>query len=294
MQLEGSKTEQNLRNLLEDELQAYFRYTRMAQSAKEAGQQPVADIFTATAQNEMEHAVHCFQHLGGVKDIQANLKAAIQRENEEATDTYPEAAKVAEQEGFTEIADFFRKMAETENTHQTQFVRILATLEAGEQIKGRTVGYSATYMSQIMLPDQTNPAGNVHGGELMKMMDNAAGVAAARHCNNPVVTAKVDDLQFLVPVKVGNVVIIHSRLVFASRSSMTVRVEVEVEDLYAGKQAHALSANFVMVALKKDGGTLEVPPLIIRTEEERVLFEEARVQYEARKAGAASKKGKSL
>ncbi len=123
----------------------------------------------------------------------------------------------------------------------------------------------------------------------MKMMDNAAGVAAARRCNNPVVTAKVDDLQFLVPVKVGNVVIIHSRLVFTSRSSMTVRVEVE--DLYTGKRAHALAASFVMVALKEDGGTLEVPPLIISTEEERVLFEEARVQYEARKAGAAPKKG---
>ncbi|HTY21516.1 MAG TPA: ferritin family protein, partial [Desulfomonilaceae bacterium] len=268
-----------------------FRYTRMAQAAKEEGQQPVADIFTATAKNEMEHAVHCFRHLGGAKDVRTNLEAAIELESEEARDIYPQAAKVAEQEGFAEIADFFRKMARTENTHHANFVRILETLEAGHQIKGRTVGYSETYMSQIMLPDQTNPAGNVHGGELMKMMDNAAGVAAARHCNNPVVTAKVDDLQFLVPVKVGNVVIIHSRLVFASRSSMTVRVEVEVEDLYAGKQAHALAANFVMVALKKDGGALEVPPLIISTEEEGVLFEEARVQYEARKAGTIPKKG---
>ncbi len=115
----------------------------------------MADIFAATAQKEMEHAVHCFRHLGGVKDVRTNLKAAIQRENEEATNIYPEAAAVAEQEGFAEIADFFRKMAKTENTHHAHFVRILETLEAGDRIKGRTVGYSATYMSQFMLPDQT-------------------------------------------------------------------------------------------------------------------------------------------
>ncbi|MDD5093631.1 MAG: hotdog domain-containing protein [Dehalococcoidia bacterium] len=290
MQLEGSQTERNLRNLLAGELQAYFKYTRMAQVAKEAGQQPVADIFAATAQNEMEHAIHCFRLQGGLKDIQSSLKAAIRQEHEEAVNIYPEAAKIAEKEGFAKIADFFRKMGKTENTHEDHFARILETLESGGQIKGRTVGHSATYMAQIMLPNQTNPAGNVHGGELMKMMDNAAGVAAARHCNNPVVTAKVDDLQFLVPVKVGDVVILHSRLVFASRSSMTVRVEVEVEKLYTEKRIHALTASFIMVALNKDGGAIEVPPLIISTEEERILFEEAKAEYEARRAGAVPKK----
>jgi acyl-CoA hydrolase/ferritin len=293
MKLEGSQTEQNLRNLLAGELQAHFRYIRMAQAAKEAGQEPVADIFTATAQNEMEHAIRCFNFRGGVRDIQSSLKTAIQKEQEEAETIYPEAARVAEQEGFADIADFFRKMGKTERSHQDHLIHILKTLEAGGQIKGRTVGHSTTYMAQMMLPDQTNPAGNVHGGELMKMMDNAAGVAAVRHCNHPVVTAQVENLQFLSPVQVGDVVILHSRLVFASRSSMTVRVEVEVAKLFSESRIHALTSSFVMVALNKDGSALEVPPLIISTEEESKLFEEARAKYEARKAGAAARKDRA-
>lgn len=284
MQLKGSQTEQNLRNLLAGELQAHFRYNRMAQSAKDAGLLPVAEIFAATAQNEMEHAVHFFNLLGGVKDVRSNLRAAVENEHSESKDIYPDAAKVAEQEGFANIASFLQKMGEIEESHKEHFSQVLETLEAGEEIAGRTVSHSATYMAQTMLPNQTNAAGKVHGGELMKLMDSAAGVCATRHCNHPVVTAKVDDLRFLVPVEVGDLIILHSRLVFAGRTSMTVRVDVDIEKPLTGKQVHALTANFFMVTMSKDGNLLLVPPLIISTEEEKGLFEEAKSQYEARKA----------
>lgn len=284
MELEGSRTEQNLRHLLSGELQAHFRYSRMAQAAREAGQQSVADIFSATAQNEMEHAVSLFGFLNGSKDIETNLGTAIQREQDKSTDIYPGAARVAEEEGFTEIAGFLRRTGEIENGHKEHFARILRTLEAGEEIKGRTVGHSATYIIQTMMPGHTSPTGKVHGGEVMKLMDSAAGVCASRHCNVPVATARVDNLRFLVPVEIGDLVVIHSRLVFAGRTSMTVRVEVEIEKVLTIQHLHATTANFFMVAMDKEGKPLPVPPLIVTTDEENALYEEARAEYEARKA----------
>jgi acyl-CoA hydrolase/ferritin len=288
MKLQGSQTEKNLHNLLSGELQTYFRYMRMAKAARETGEKHVAEIFSATAQNEMEHAINCFEFLNDVKDVQSNLRAAIQREHSESSDTYPEAAMIAEEEGFAEIAGFFSRMAEIENDHKEHFTRILQILEAGGEIRGRTVGHSETYIIQTMQISQTNPAGNVHGGELMKVMDSAAGVCAARHCNQPVVTARADNLRFIVPVQAGDLAILHSRLVFTGHTSMTVRVEVNIEKLMTGQRIHALTANFYMVALDKDRRPLPVPPLIVTTEEEKSLYEEAKAEYEARRA---AKKG---
>ena len=101
MQIGGSKTERNLKKLLADELYISFRYGEMAQAAKEAGQKELADIYLAIAQNEMEHALHSFRFLEGVKDVKANLETAILREHEEGEKVYPEAARVAERKGFT-------------------------------------------------------------------------------------------------------------------------------------------------------------------------------------------------
>lgn len=283
MELGGSETERNLRKLLADELSISFRYGEMAQAAKEAGQQELADIYLATAQNEMEHARHGFRLLEAAKGVKANLEAAIVREHEEAEKVLPEAAKVAEREGFTEVAEFFRRLAGVEASHAQILTKTLETMESGEEIKGRTVGHSRTYMAQVMLPDQANPAGNVHGGELMKLMDNAAGVAAIRHCHTLVVTAAVDEIAFLNPVKVGDLVIIHSRLVFVSRSSATVRVEVYLEKLFTEDTLLTHTADFVMVAVDEQGKPVTMPPLIISTEEEQKLFNEAQAKYEARK-----------
>lgn len=285
MQIDGTQTERNLKKVLTDELYVSFRYREMAQAAREAGRLDLADIYLATAENEMEHALHSFRLLETAKGVKEDLERAIAREHEEAKKVYPEAAMIAEEEGLPEVAGFFRRLGGVEANHEEIMTRVRKAMETGREIEGRTVGHSRTYMAQMMLPDQANPVGNVHGGELMKLMDNAAGVAAIRHCHRFTVTASVDEIRFLNPVKVGDLVVIHSRLLFVSRSSATVRVEVYVEKLYTEARLPTHTADFVMVAVDDQGKPVPMPPLIISTEEEQRLFDEAREKYEARRKG---------
>jgi acyl-CoA hydrolase len=284
MQLKGSKTEENLRKAFVRELHARANYTYFAEAANEAGLEQVADMFLTTAKNEAEHAEHEFRFLGRLGDTSTNLKLANGLEHEEATKLYPEAAKVAEEEGFGEIADFFRRMGKVEASHEKNFRELIEALDKGNEFKGRTVGHSAIEMAQLMLPHQTNPAGFVHGGELMKLMDNAAGVVAARHSRANPVTAMVEDINFHNPVRVGDLVLVHGKITFTSRSSMEIRIEVEAENLLTGKRLPALTAYYVMVAVNLEGKSVEVPPLIVITEEEEKLFNEGLVRYQARKA----------
>ncbi|MCD6230270.1 MAG: hypothetical protein J7J88_00040 [Dehalococcoidia bacterium] len=286
MQLKSSKTGERLSKAFARELQAQASYKYFASAAREEGLEQVADIFLATAENEAEHARHEFEFLGGIKDIRTNLKTAISREHEESTKLYPAAAEVAEEEGFVEVADFFRRMGKVEGKHEKSFLEVLGTLDKAGTFRGETVGHSALDMAQIMLPDQANPAGFVHGGELMKLMDNAAYVVAVRHSRANVVTARVDDINFYNPVRVGELVIVHSKIIFTSRSSVEVRIEVDTEDLFVGKKLRALTASYIMIALDTSGKAMEVPPLIVSTEEEESLFNEALARYESRKAKA--------
>ena len=284
MEFKGSKTEGNLRNAFARELQAYSSYMYFASAARDSGFEQIADIFLATAENEAEHARHEFEFLSGVGDIRANLKLALDLEHADATKNYPEAAQVAEEEGFAEIADFFRRMSKVEEKHEKNYLELLETLDKDGVFKGRTVGHSEVYMAQVMLPDQANPAGFVHGGELMKLMDNASGVVAARHSRSNIVTAMVEDITFLNPVRIADLVIIHAKMTFTSRSSMEVQIEIDAERLLAGTRLRALTAYFIMVALDAQGKATEVPPLIISTEAEEELYNEGLARYQARKA----------
>ncbi|WP_373665530.1 acyl-CoA thioesterase [Sporomusa silvacetica] len=136
-----------------------------------------------------------------------------------------------------------------------------------------------------MQPDQANPAGNVHGGEIMKLMDNAAFVVAQRHARTNVVTARVDELIFHQPIYVGNLVTCHAFLTFVNRSSMEVVVTVEVEDLFSESPGKcALTAYFTMVALNVGGKPLSISPLQLETEEEKIRFEEGRQRHELNKS----------
>ena len=284
MELKGSKTEGNLRDAFARELQAYSSYMYFASAARDSGFEQIADIFLATAENEAEHARHEFEFLSGVGDIRANLKLALDLEHADATKNYPEAAQVAEEEGFAEIADFFRRMSKVEEKHEKNYLELLETLDKDGVFKGRTVGHSEVYMAQVMLPDQANPAGFVHGGELMKLMDNAAGVVAARHSRSNIVTAMVEDITFHNPVRIADLVIIHAKMTFTSRSSMEVQIEIDAERLLAGTRLRALTAYFIMVALDAQGKATGVPPLIISTEAEEELYNEGLARYQARKA----------
>lgn len=148
-------------------------------------------------------------------------------------------------------------------------------------MNNKTVKDSAVIMSIVMLPHQANVAGNVHGGEIMKMMDNAAYVVAHKHSRANVVTARVDELTFHQPIYVGNLVTCHAHLTFVGKSSLEVSVVVEVEDLYKEvSRKCALTALFTMVALNAGGHPMTVPQLDLVSDKERVVFEEGQKRYE--------------
>jgi acyl-CoA hydrolase len=144
-------------------------------------------------------------------------------------------------------------------------------------------------MSQTMLPSQANHAGNVHGGEIMKLMDSAAGAAARRYSHSNVVTARVDEMQFLFPVFVDAFVTCIATIAYVGRTSMEIIVTVDVEDLNSeDPPIRAQTAFFTMVALDKAGKPKALHPLVLETEEEKILFEQGRQRRFAREKKASS------
>lgn len=148
----------------------------------------------------------------------------------------------------------------------------------------KKVGQSKVIMSSVMLPEHANPAGHVHGGEIMKLMDTAAAVVARRHARTNVVTARVDELEFHHPIFIGNVVTCHGQLTFVGKSSMEISITVTMEDLSKEEPAKtALTAFFTFVALDENGRPYPVPTLEITSEEEACLFEQGKQRYLAYK-----------
>ena len=133
----------------------------------------------------------------------------------------------------------------------------------------KTVAGSKTVMSRTMLPSDANPYGNVHGGEVMKLIDAVAGAAATRHARARVVTARIDQLSFLAPVYVGHLVTAKASVNHVGRTSMEVGVRVEAEDMLTGNVVHVASAYLVFVATDEHGRPLSLPPLLAETDEER-------------------------
>jgi rubrerythrin len=146
--VKGTKTEKNLLASFAGESQARNRYTYFASAAKKEGYEQIAAIFLETAENEKEHAKRFFSYLeGGMVEIQAtypagvvgtiveNLKAAAGGENEEHTVLYPEAARIAEEEGFVEIAALFRNIAKVEKHHEERYLMLAKNIETGKVFK---------------------------------------------------------------------------------------------------------------------------------------------------------------
>ena len=135
MELKGSRTEQNLLAAFAGESQARNKYTYFAKVAKEEGFEQIAGIFLETAENEREHAKREFDFLKGIGDTKENLKAAAEGEHYEWTQMYPEFEKVASDEGFSEIADFFKEVGEVEEEHEKRYLALLQNLEEGKVFK---------------------------------------------------------------------------------------------------------------------------------------------------------------
>jgi uncharacterized protein (TIGR00369 family) len=132
----------------------------------------------------------------------------------------------------------------------------------------KRVSESAVATSQVMMPQDANSAGNVHGGVIMKLIDTAAGVVARRHTRCNAVTASIDRLDFHHPVYVGDLLTLRASINLVGRTSIEIGVRAETEDLLTGKVRHTASAYLTFVALGSDGRPTEVPGLILETEEE--------------------------
>lgn len=138
-------------------------------------------------------------------------------------------------------------------------------------------------MTVLMTPDMTNFSGNVHGGSLLKLLDQVAYACAAQYCQSYVVTASLDHLAFKAPIKVGELVTFLAHVNYTGRTSMEVGVKILAENLHTGTQRHACSCYFTMVAKDDQGNSREVPPLHPESEVEKALFEAGRMRREMRR-----------
>ncbi len=147
---------------------------------------------------------------------------------------------------------------------------------------GKTVKDSSVTLSHVMMPQDANPAGNIHGGVIMKHIDEAAGVVAFRHTRSNVVTAAIERLEFHHPAFIGNLLTLKASMHMVGNTSMEIGVRAETEDLFTGEVCHTVSAYLTYVALDKNGRPKKVPPLILKSEDEMRRNREARSRREAR------------
>jgi len=141
---------------------------------------------------------------------------------------------------------------------------------------------SATEMVQVVLPNDANALGFILGGTVMHLIDIAGAIACHRHTRSLLVTAAVDDLQFLHPIKVGDLIILRSRVTCAFHSSLEAQVDVYSEETLTGERKLTSRAFLTFVAVARDGARVTVPPLLVETEEERRVCEEAQARRAAR------------
>lgn len=146
---------------------------------------------------------------------------------------------------------------------------------------GRPVRDSYFEYAELALPNDANPLGTLFGGKLMQWVDLAASISAARHARCAVVTASIDSLTFLRPVKIGQLVILKSAVNRVFRTSMEIGVKVVVEDLVTGDVQHVSSAYLTFVAISPDGSKVILTPVVPESDDERRRFDHAeeRRQY---------------
>ncbi len=145
---------------------------------------------------------------------------------------------------------------------------------------------SATEMVQVVLPNDANPLGFILGGTVMHLIDIAGAIACHRHTRSLLVTAAVDGLEFLNSIRVGDLILLRSRVTCAFTTSLEVEVEVFSEETVTGRRQMTSRAYLTFVAIDKDGQKRRVPPLLIETDEDRRRSEEAH----ARRAGRLARR----
>ncbi len=160
-------------------------------------------------------------------------------------------------------------------------------------LQPKRVHDSELTLAVAMNPADANALGDVHGGQIMKIVDEAGGICAIRHARRPTVTVAMDSMTFLSPVQVGNLVTFRAMINWVGRTSIEVGVRVEAEDVLTGQVTHTNSAYLVYVALDENGRPTPVPPLIVETEGQRRRWEEGARRQEHRLARAQRKRTKT-
>ncbi len=155
-------------------------------------------------------------------------------------------------------------------------------MNENDQLRGRSVSASQVTMTELVLPSHTNALDTIFGGVIMSWIDICAAIAAQRHSQKAVVTASIDKLSFIAPVRKGWVVNLKASVNFVSRTSMEVGVRVDAENPKTGEVFHTASAYTTFVAIGGSGKPAEVPPLIIENSEQQRRFDQAKARRAAR------------
>lgn len=159
-----------------------------------------------------------------------------------------------------------------------------------EPVLKRTVAESQSERSEIVFPSDANALGNLFGGRLMQYIDLVGAMAASRHARAITVTASMDHLDFVSPVRIGELLILKASVNRAFRTSMEVGVRVMVEDVREQRLRHVSSAYLTFVAVDKDGSRLNVPQVVPETEHQKRRYEDAGRRRELRAEETQRKK----
>jgi acyl-CoA hydrolase len=143
---------------------------------------------------------------------------------------------------------------------------------------------SRIQLAQIMMPEHANTQGNVHGGWIMKLVDEAGGLASTRHAGHRTVTVAIDQMVFRHPIHIGDLVLFNAEVTYTGRTSMEVEVKVIAENPISGKQIFTNSAYLVYVAIDDSDIPTNVPPLVAETPEEQARMDAASLRQKRRLA----------
>ncbi|MGE5774955.1 MAG: acyl-CoA thioesterase [Chloroflexota bacterium] len=146
----------------------------------------------------------------------------------------------------------------------------------------KSISASRVTLSQLMHPEHANLLGNVHGGWIMKLVDEAGALACMRHAQRKVVTVAIDSMTFHQPIKLGDLVILNAEVTYTGRTSMETTVQVVAENPITGEQTHTNTAYLVYVALDDDGRPTSIPPLEPETEEDQRKMDQAQERQQRR------------
>jgi uncharacterized protein (TIGR00369 family) len=148
----------------------------------------------------------------------------------------------------------------------------------------KTAETSRITIAQLMQPEHANNLGNVHGGWIMKLVDEAGALACMRHCRKKVVTVFIDQMEFHQPIRIGDLVTLTAEVTYTGRTSIEAEIKVTAEDPTTGDQVHTNTAYVVYVALDNDRKPTQVPPIEAITTEQILKLEEGRKRQTERLA----------